>query len=432
VASVLAALAAWPTFVERAAATADPVLRQTPAPLRDDARIRRETIAFEERRRSRDPGDAITPRLLAMQYLQRYRERGDVDDVVRAEAMARRSLRLQPRGNVAALTALAGALLARHRFREARAAIRLARRSVPGDPGLAMHEASLDMEIGDVAAARGLIVAFGGGTTVASEVEASRLDELTGRLAEARRLLNRAAHRADAIYEIPAERRAWFHVRLGEMAFNAGDVGDALREEREAIARFPDDAAAWTDLAAIEAARGASRDAADAARRAVALVPSPRNLGLLADAQAATGDESAAAATRDEIDAVAKIGNAYRLVDRLLAIYDADHGVHLDEAYAIALRERELRDDVYSEDTLAWTAARAGRWDVATAAARKAIAWKTQDPQIWYHAAIVAEHDGACAAAIAGYRTALALNPQFAPAFAGDARARLARLRAGC
>lgn len=429
--AALAALAAWPAYLRHIGTDADPIVTATPAPLRDDESIRRETIAFEERRVARDADDQITPRMLAASYLQRYRERGDVGDVLRAEAMARRSLRVQPRRNVAALDALAEALLALHRFREARAAVRRARTWSADEPALAMQEASLDLELGELGAARALVARFGNGRTQESEVEAARIDEVTGRLADARRLLRLASRRVDAIYDAPAERRAWFHVRLGEMAFNAGAIDEAIDEERTALARFPADAKAWTDIARFSSARGAWDVAADAATRAAALIPSPENLGLLADAQDALGRHAAAAASRDEIEAVARIGNSARLVDRLLANYDADHGVHLASAYAMARREIKVRDDVFAEDTLAWTAACSGRWREAAVASRKAMATGIEDARIRYHAAVIAEHEGDYAAAMSSYRSALALNPQFDAVFAPKARARLSGAVAG-
>ena len=187
---------------------------------------------------------------------------------------------------------------------------------------------------------------------------------------------------------MPNERRAWFHARLGELAFAAGDTAAALQEEKTALERFPDDLIALTDAARFSAAAGAWNDARAYAARAVQVTPSPENLGLLADAQERLGDPAAAAATRDEIVAVERIGNAQHLVDRLLAVYYADHGVRLAAAYAIARRDLAVRDDVFAEDTLAWTAARAGAWDVARAAARKATAYGTAEPRLWYHAGV--------------------------------------------
>jgi Tfp pilus assembly protein PilF len=427
IASAFVALAMWPAFASRAV-VGDPTAVPTPAPLRDDAMIRAKTIAFQESRAQHDSEDQITPRMLSEQYLQRYREHGDVGDVLRSEAAARRSLAIQPHGNVAALRALASAQLTLHRFRDARATVRAARASAPGDASLAMSEASLDMELGDYAEAGTLIDRNGNGGTEASEVVASRFAELTGDLPRARTLLGRAARRTDAVYGIPNERRAWFHVRLGELAFAAGDADAALQEEKIALERFADDVQALSDSARFTAALGRWSDARLFAERAVRLAPSPENLGLLADSQERLGDRSAAAATRDEILAVERLGNAQHLVDRLLALEYADHGTRLDDAYAIARRELRLRDDVFAEDTLAWTAARAGHWDVARTAAPRAIALNTADARIWYHAGVIAEHDGDARAAAADYRHALALNAQFQFGFAGDARARLARL----
>jgi len=418
----------WPAFASSRAAAGDPTAALTPAPLRDDATIRAKTIAFEESRLPQDSEDQITPRMLSEQYLQRYRERGDVGDVLRAEAAARRSLRNQPRGNVAALGALASAQLTLHRFRDALATVRSARESAAANANLAMSEASLDMELGDYAAAGALIGRYGNGDTDASEVVASRYAELTGDLPRARTLLARASRRADAVYGIPNERRAWFHVRLGELAFAAGDADAALREEKTALERFPDDVQALTDSARFDAALGRWSDARGFAERAVQRTPSPENLGLLADAEERLGDRSAAAATRDEIAAVERIGNAQRLVDRLLALEYADHGTRLDDAYAIARRELSLRDDVFAEDTLAWTSARSGHWDEARTAARRATALNTADARIWYHAGVIAEHDGDAHTALADYRHALALNPHFQAGFADDAAARAARL----
>lgn len=426
-------------FASRAAA-GDPAAALTPAPLRDDTTIRAKTIAFEESRQKLDAEDQLTPRMLSEQYLQRYRERGDVGDVLRAEAAARRSLRIQPRGNAAAQHALASAQLTLHRFRDAIATTRAARAEAPNDPSLAMSEASLDMEVGDYPAARVLIARFSNGENQATEVVAARLAELTGDLPRARALLGRASRRADAVYGTPNERRAWFHVRLGELAFAGGDADTALGEEKTALERFPDDAQALTDTARIDAALGRWSDAFASAARAVALTPSPENLGLLADAQERRGElgtpaervqaKAAARATRDEIVAVERLGNAQHLVDRLLALEYADHGTRLEDAYTIARRELAVRDDVFAEDTLAWTAARAGHWDAARAAAHRATAWNTADARIWYHAGVIAEHDGDVRAALAGYRHALGLNPRFQAGFADDARERAARLDA--
>ena len=364
--------------------------------------------------------------MLAEQYLQRYRERGDVGDVLRSEAAAQRSLRIDAHGNIAALQALSAAQLTLHRFRDALATTRRARREAPRDPSLALAEAALRLELGDRGAAQRALSEAG--DSGADSAVASRFAELTGDLPRARRLLAAAAAHADATYGIPNERRAWFHVRLGELAFAAGDLDVAQAEEKTALERFPEDVAALTDTARFSAALGRWNDTAAYAGRAVRLVPSPENLALLGSAQARLGAAAAARATLDEIVAVERLGNAQHLVDRLLALAYADRGVRLEDAFAIACRELTVRDDVFAEDTLAWTAARAGHWEIARTAARRATAWNTADSRIWYHAGVIAEHAGAEREALAEYRRALELNPHFDAVFADDARARVSRL----
>ncbi|MBV8299402.1 MAG: hypothetical protein JO083_07650 [Candidatus Eremiobacteraeota bacterium] len=391
-AGALGVLAAWPAYLGARAPAAGPLALVTPAPVKPDWRVRDAQIAFLEARAGKVRGDMLTPRMLSAEYLQRYRERGDLGDVLRAEHAARRSLAALPRGNVAGEAALASALLTLHRFREAKARIAGARRWRPDDPGLAAEEAALDLEIGDVAAARRMITAHRG--EVAFDVVAARLAEETGRLSEARALVERAMRRADAIYDTPAERRAWLHARAAELAFEANDLAAARAAANGALAIFGNDLRALTVLARVELAAGGTAEAEDAAARAVAIQPNPEVLGLLADAQAARGEAAAAAATRDEIFAVARLGNALHVNDRLIAVWEADHGVRLEEAYAIARRELAVRDDLYAEDTLAWAAARTGRWDVARTAIAKALRSGSRDPAILRHAAAIAAHAG--------------------------------------
>ena len=391
VAGALVALAAWPVYLgTRASASAPSVAVLTPAPVKPDWKVRDPNIAFLESRAGKVRGDMLTPRMLSGEYLQRYRERGDLGDVLRAEHAARLSLAAMPRRNVAGDVALASALLTLHRFREAKAAVADARRTEPDNAGLAAEEAGLDLELGDVEGARRLVDTHRGDP--AFDVVAARLDEETGHLADARALVDGAMRRADAIYDTPAERRAWFHARAAELAFAAGDHDAARRATQAGLAIFPGHLRALAILARVELADGRNAEAEDAAKRAAAIQPNPDVLGMLADAQSARSENDAAAATRDEIFAVERIADAQHVNDRLIAVYEADHRVRVADAYAIAKRELTLRDDVYAEDTLAWAAARSGHWDVARTAIAKAMRYGIEDARIRAHAAEIAAH----------------------------------------
>jgi predicted Zn-dependent protease len=402
----------------------------TPAPVKADFAYRDSNVAFLESRYKKNAQDMIVPRMLSGEYLQRYRERGDIGDVLRAQAAAQQSLAAMPRNNIAGDMALASADLALHRFREARSLIQTARRVQPDNKDLAFSEASADLELGDYDAARKLIDANSAKGAGAEDIVVSRWDEVTGHVAEAQARLDHATHLSDSLYDMPAERRAWYHFRMGELKYLSGDNAAAIAAERDALTIFPNDVFALNALARFELAEKQYDAAAQSAQRGVALVPSPETLGILADAQTAQGDRMGANAARAELDAEATIGNAQHVNDRLIAVYLADHDLRPAEAYAIARRERAVRDDIYAEDTLAWCAAKAGKWDVARAAATKALRFDTEDPRLQYHAGAIAQHFGDTTGALRRLRRSLALNSHFSASQADDARNRIAVLTA--
>src|ERR1700722_7767532 len=91
-----AALLAWPSFIAKRSA-GDAYAQPTPAPVYRDDIHRDEQVTFWERAAARhNRNDFVSPRMLAGEYMQRYRERGDIGDVVRALAMAQREQQVVP------------------------------------------------------------------------------------------------------------------------------------------------------------------------------------------------------------------------------------------------------------------------------------------------------------------------------------------------
>ncbi|MDB5071781.1 MAG: hypothetical protein JWM87_2892 [Candidatus Eremiobacteraeota bacterium] len=458
-ASALAGLAAWPAFVttREAQASAAP----TPAPVLADYAQRDHLVAFYENAVRQHP-DQIVTRMLASQYLQRFRENGDAGDLLRGEHAARASLALQPRFNPGGEMTLASSLLSLHRFREALVHAERAREIEPGNTAAVAQVASTEVELGWYDDAHRLLASGGTaesiratgraavsrsadktlGADVALSTAHARYDEVNGNLAQARRSIDLAMIQTDSIIDSPAESRAWFHFRAGELAWSAGDGGTAERGFREALDIFPEYPRALNGLARLYWGERRWPDALDAAIRAAKRMPLPETLSYQADAQRALGDEAAARATDDLITAIARIGKAGALNDRALAIYFAErgrdlgahgrhfteHGRRLDDAVAIARRDVAARDDVFAEDTLAWALAQSGHWEQARIAARKAVRRNTQDARLQYHAGVIAMQCGDRAEAVRRLTTALDLNPRFHPVYADDARRRLARL----
>ena len=401
----------------------------TPAPVLADYLQRGRLVAFYEDAVHRHP-DQIVTRLLASQYLQRFRERGDAGDLLRAQRAAEESLAIQPRFNVGAELVLASSLVSLHRFRAGLVHAERALRIEPANTNAAAHVAGVLVELGRYDDADRLLRSVHAGREVDAGIypTLARYDEINASLATARDLIDVALAQTDSVIDSPAESRAWFHFRAGELAWTAGDGATAERRFREALAIVPTYPRALNGLARMYWGQRRWREALDAATPAAELVPLPETLGYKADAQRALGDAAGARSTEDLIAAIARIGNARALGDRALALYWSDHHQRPHEAVAIARRDAAARDDVFAEDTLAWALARDGRWADARTAARKAVRRNTQDARLQYHAGVIAMECGDRAEAARRLKLALALNPQFHPDGADDARKRLERL----
>lgn len=423
-ASALLALAAWPLFVRaHSVPPAGPAPGVTPAPVLADYLERGRVVSFYEAAVQRHPDDQILAQMLASQYLLRFRETGDVADLLRAERQARRSLAIQPHYNFAAESALASALLALHQFHEALAHAANVARMQPWSAPAAANKATLLMEIGDYADAEKVLKRAPGSREDPSwDTATARYDELTGNLDAARQLIERAGAQVDSIIDSPAEARAWYHFRTGELAWEQGDPESAEAKFKEALAIFPRYARAYNGLAKLYWGQKRWHETLDAAMHGADLIPLPETLGYKADAQRALGDASGYRLSTELIEAIERLGNVKGINDRLIATFYVEHGIRLADALAIAERDLRNRDDVFSEDTLAWALATNGRWSEARVHAQRAVSRGTQDSRLQFHAGLIALHTGHADEARRRLQIALSLNPHFHPLYADEAR----------
>ncbi|WP_138505392.1 tetratricopeptide repeat protein [Nostoc sp. PA-18-2419] len=383
-------------------------------------------ISVYEQKVAQSPDSSIFLRLLADQYLRRFREIGDIDDVLRAEQAARRSLALQPRHNDVSSMLLASALLSQHQFRSA---LEVLNNSSVDNPSIISLLASIQMELGDYEATHQLLQSLAKEESNSGHnAVLARYLELTGNLASARKLLDEAMQEMDSFYTTSAETRAWFHVRTGDLAFASGNFALSEQRYREAFDLFPRHIAAFTGLARLYAVQHQWQDALNAANQGIELMPLVETLGYKADAQLALGDQKGAAETEDLIGVVAYLSKVKGIYDRALAVYYTEHGIHLPEALQIARSEVAVRDDVYAEDTLAWAAAANGQWEEAQRAAQRATRFGTEDALLQFHAGMIAFHLGNREEAIKRLTQAVSLNPQFHHKYADQARQVLANL----
>lgn len=368
-----------------------------------------------ERQAKDDPQGATGLGMLAGAYLRRQREQGDPDDLVRAEAAARKSVAARAYNNPIGLSALARALVGQHRFAEGEA---LALRA--GDLSLAGECA---LERGDYAKARKYL----GDAALASpddpgvRVTQARLLELTGDLPRAESAYRSALARIDETYEVAAPTRAWFRTRLGIFLATYGKTDDA-RAVLEAAKETFESPQTTLALARWEAGDERWEECARLARTC----DLPEATMLLADAERALGNHTAAMAAQAGV--IAESGGRH-VHGRALALFLADHD--LDPAQAVRLMESDwkTRTDVETADALAWALLKAGR----TAEAGKLVEWTRKRgysaPTFLWHAGRIYEASGDSVRAKNSYRRALEISPNFHPLGAPDARNRLENLR---
>lgn len=400
------------------------------APISTDYRQRDRLIAFDEAQARKDPTDQITRRMLAGEYLQRFRETGDLNDVTRAHATAERSLWLQPSGNIQALSVIASSDVVLHRFSEALAAERANLEADPFNDDARAQMASTLMEVGRYDDAQRILT-----RPIDPDISPTwisiraRYNELAGNLAFARTEMAQATGRVDRMISIPAYTRAWYHLRDAQLAFEAGDDQTAAAEFTEALRIYPDDAMALLFEAKFYRARRDWPNALAAATRSAELYPLPQALGYEADAQRALGDEAGARRTDALIRAEQRLFNTAGINDRLLAMYYAEHREHLVDALAAARSDIAKRgNEIYADDTMAWVLAMMGRWPQARVYAERAARYDTPDPELEYHAGVIAWHTNQLDEARRRLSAALATDAHFHPLYADDARRILAKI----
>lgn len=406
---------------------ADRTGRAAPAPVRDEARIRDADLTFYDWRLRRDPTSAFDLAQLASLHLQRGRERGDPEDVVRAEALARRSLAHRDTRNARGYTTLVSALMTQHRFTEART---VAQRLVALDSTSVSAQAILaeiEMELGhyDVARRRfGALYHWRADPAVAPRL--ARWLELQGQIEEARRLLTAALDTARARPRLPSEQVAWFHLRIGDLELRGGHVRTAERAFRAGLTIAPDDARLLSAMARVRAARGRWADAVRYGERAIAIAPDPATLGLIGDAYAALGDSGEAEQYVRAMDAVTLVqpGGFHRA----WSLFLLDHERRVPDVLAQVRQEIGTRQDIYGWDLLAWALHRSGRDREALPAMAKAMRLQTNDAMLFYHRGMIELALGHRVAARHDLDRALELNPYFSPAGARAARAALGGL----
>ena len=357
-----------------------PEPEESRARVEESRRIRDADIRFFERRIARDPGGALDLVQLGMLLLRRYWDRGDEADLLAAERAARRALANRGRRNDAAWRLLAAALSGQHRFLEARSAAERLVAMAPDDPAARATLGEILLELGEYLAADRIFQRLSPRRfEPALAPRYARWLELRGQASAARRLLEAArddAARAGDL--IPFEQRAWYHLRLAELAFRFGARRSAAREIGNGLALVPDD---WRLLglsAQVALATGDFDRAIASGNASLAQHLDPATLATVGDAWRRKGDTLQAEQYFGAMEAMSQAppGGFHR--SWYLALLD--HNRRIPEVLARVQADLETRQDIYGYDLLAWALYKSGRVAEARQAMTRALAWGTEDP----------------------------------------------------
>lgn len=222
------------------------------------------------------------------------------------------------------------------------------------------------------------------------------------------------------------ETRAWTDFILAEELLLAGDLSGSESATQASLHHLPAYHRALAEMGKIRAAQRRFPEAIDYYKQAIAVVPLPIYVAALGDLYTRQGNAQEAEKQFNLVEFIAQLSALNKVVyNRELALFLADHGRRLPEALTLARNELKIRHDVYTWDTLAWVLAKNGLGPEAVSAAEKATQFNTPDPLIFFHAGVIYSKFGDKQKGRLYLEKALALNPQFHPIYADQARAEL-------
>ncbi len=380
-------------------------------------------IRFAQAQLARDPEFWTNYNRLASAYAQKARETGDISYFVLAETALERSLTLEATHEEAApaFAQIATVHLAEHRFREAGEDAAKAIALMPGDLSAAVYAGDAQMEVGRYAEAQRFYDRLAApadgkphpGLAFLAASHGASLRWVEGKVAKANEDLTRAVELAKQLH-LPAENVAWTEFMLGEQYFLQGDLGGAEREEAAALAAFAGYHRALAAMGQIRAAQGRMGEAVEYYKRAIALIPLPAYVAALGDVSTAMGERGAAEKQYGLVEYIGKLSAINQQVyNRELAVFYADHDRRLEESLALARKELEVRQDVYTWDALAWTLVKNHQAREAAEAMEKALRMGTRDAVMEYHAGVIAGALGDRVKEEMHLRRALGINLHF-------------------
>ncbi|MFF7367112.1 tetratricopeptide repeat protein [Streptomyces tricolor] len=389
-------------------------------------------IGRQEQRVRARPRDARAWAVLGSAYVERGRRAGDAADYPRAERALRASLAVRGSRNAEALDGLAALALARRDFPAAKEYGEQALKAAPKRWSAYPPLIDAYTGLGDYKKARSTL---------------EKLMELRTGPVERPAVMARAAAvyrdrgwREDAVAQLtdaaaaartPAEQAAWL-AGVGQLAWERGDLPDALRHFEAAMRLDPDQRAAPAGRARTLAALGRTAQALTAYRAAVARRPDPGVLLELGELYESLEQPQAAEEQYERLRAAVRQSMAGGVDEELLiGRFEADHG-DAWEAVERLRAEWRRQPGIEVADALGWALHRTGEDEealtYATAATDEAKGGGVRSALYSFHRGMIEAELERYGPARRYLEEALRINPYFSPLLAPLAREALGTL----
>jgi tetratricopeptide (TPR) repeat protein len=383
-------------------------------------------IGQQEQRVRAQPRDARAWAVLGAAYVERGRRTADPANYPKAEQALHTSLRVRGERNAEALEGLAALALARRDFQEAKQygeqALKLTPKRWSAYPPLIDAYTGLgDYKAVGSALDKLLKLRTGAGDRPAVMARASAVYRDRGWREDAAAQLTDAA----AAARTPAEQAAYL-AGVGQLAWERGDLQDALRHFDAALRLDPDQRAAPAGRGRVLAALGRTTEAVAAYQAGLARQPSPRDAFELGELYESLGMSRQARKQFDRMRDLA-LREADDGVDEELLIgrYEADHGDPL-EAVDRLRDEWERQPGIEVADALGWALHRAGEekeaLEYASTATDREKGGGVLSALYAFHRGMIEGELGMDGTARRHLQQALRINPHFSPLWVPEAK----------
>ncbi len=210
-----------------------------------------------------------------------------------------------------------------------------------------------------------------------------------------------------------AENTAWCRTRLSEMLFDQGALLPAEQTLQTVLKTTPNNAEALATMAKFKAARGNTAAAIALCKKSAAIAPDPETLTALGDLYALSGDNAEAEKQYVSAEALYQKNTDAGIDEHMqIAKFDADHDRNLPQALQMAEQNKDSLN-IGDADTLAWCLFKNGRQDEAKAVIETALARRTPEAGMLFHAGMIYAKAGDRVTGGKCLAHALSLNPYF-------------------